>query len=422
MKKERKNERLLESIEYIDADIIDAVMAKIEPKRVQQSNQFARKNRWLKTAVALAACAVLLALAIPMAIGLIGDGEITSTSVIEHTAAIPAADNTTEEVETAPVYDGSRGLIYEVNEDGKTASLVSFHLCEDEVMVVASHYNGLPVTVMKNQPFYDLTYIPVDHPYQNKTVKRIVISDTVTKIQWGVLEEMPNLESIYFGASVQKVTLAFDGSFNFKLSSIEVSPENKTFTAKNNCLIEIETKTLVKGCLTSVIPDDGSVEIIGRDAFSLFPIETMVIPEGIKEIGYAAFDGCCNLKSIVLPRSLEVMSTGAFSHCDGLEYFDLNGFTYLPELAFRHADNLAEIKGTENLTSIGSYALTSCRMLKSIDLGVCLERIDEKAFAYEGNTSIVLNYAGTKAQWDAIEKHEDWNLRSFSLTVRCADQ
>ena len=414
MKKERKNERLLESIEYIDADIVDAVMAKIEPKRVQQSNQFARKNRWLKTAVALAACAVLLALALPMAINLLGDSEITSTSIVEHTAATPAADNTTEEVETAPVYDGSRGLQYEVNEDGKTASLVSFHLCEDEVMVVASHYNGRPVTVMKNQPFYDLNYVPVDHPYQNKTVKRIVISDTVTKIQWGVLEKMPNLESIYFGASVQKLTHAFDGTFNFKLSSIEVSPENKTFTAKNNCLIEIETKTLVMGCLTSIIPNDGSVEIIGEGAFKLFPIESMVIPEGIKEIGYTAFDGCCNLKSIVLPRSLEVMSTGAFAHCDG--------FTYLPERAFRHADNLAEIKGTENLTSIGSYALTSCRMLNSIDLGTCLEIIGQNAFAYEGNTSIVLNYAGTKAQWDAIEKHEDWNLRSFSLTVRCADQ
>ena len=417
----RNDERkIFEASGYLDDGVVSDVLKKYGEK--SKITRPVKANKWLKTAVALAACAALLALAIPMAIGLIGDGEITSTSVIEHTAAIPAADNTTAEVEAAPVYDGSRGLLYEVNEDGKTASLVSFHLCEDEVMVVASHYNGLPVTVMRNRPYYDLTYVPVDHPYQNKTVKRIVISDTVEEIWHSVLEEMPNLESIYIGASVRKISLSFDSSFNFKLSSYEVSPENKTFTAKNNCLIEIETKTLVKGCLTSVIPDDGSVEIIGHDAFSLFPIESMVIPEGIKEIGYGAFHACCNLKSIVLPSSLEVMSSRAFQHCDGLEYFDLNGFTYLPDSAFTHADNLAEIKGTENLTSIGSNALSSCRMLKSIDLGVCLERIDEKAFAYEGDTSIVLNYAGTKAQWDAIEKHEDWNLRSFSLTVRCADQ
>ena len=235
--------KIFEASGYLDDGVVSDVLKKYgEKSKITRPH---KANKWLKTAVALAACAALLALAIPMAIGLIGDGEITSTSIIEHTAAIPAADNTTAEVETAPLYDGSRGLIYEVNEDGKTASLVSFHLCEDEVMVVASHYNGLPVTVMKNQPFYDLTYVPVDHPYQNKTVKRIVISDTVTKIQWGVLEKMPNLESIYFGASVQKLTHAFDGAFNFKLSSIEVSPENKTFTAKNNCLIEIETKTLL---------------------------------------------------------------------------------------------------------------------------------------------------------------------------------
>ncbi len=420
MRTNNDERKIFEASAHLDDGVIAEVLKKYGEK--SKITRPVKANKWLKTAVALAACAALVALAIPMAINLLGDGEITSTSIIEHTRPTPAADLTTEEVETAPVYDGSRGLQYEVNEDGKTASLVSFHLCEDEVMVVASHYNGLPVTVMKNQPFRNLTYVPVNHGYDNKKVKRIVISDTVEVIQWGVLEEMPNLESIYFGASVKRVTLAFDGNFNFKLSSIEVSPENKTFTAKNNCLIEIETKTLVKGCLTSVIPDDGSVEIIGRDAFSLFPIETMVIPEGIKEIGYGAFDGCCNLKSIVLPRSLEVMSTGAFQHCDGLEYFDLNGFTYLPDHAFTHADNLAEIKGAENLTSIGSYALSSCRMLKSIDLGTCLEKIGQNAFAYEGNTSIVLNYAGTKAQWDAIEKHEDWNLRSFYLTVRCEDQ
>ncbi len=411
--------KIFEASGYLDDGVVSDVLKKYAEKSKITSP--VKANKWLKTAVALAACATLVALAIPMAIGLLGDGEITSTSIIEHTAAIPA-DNTTAELETAPVYDGSRGLIYEVNEDGKTASLVSFHLCEDEVMVVASHYNGLPVTVMKNQPFYNLNYVPVDHQYQNKTVKRIVISDTVEKIQWGVLEEMPNLESIYIGASVKKLTLVFDGGFNFKLSSFEVSPENKTFTAKNNCLIEIETKTLIKGCLTSVIPDDGSVEIIGMNAFSLFPIESMVIPEGIKEIGYGAFHACIKLKSITLPSSLEVMSSGAFEYCDGLEYVDLNGFTYLPDHAFTHADNLAEIKGAENLTSIGSYALTSCRMLNSIDLGACLEKIGQNAFAGEGNTSIVLNYAGTKAQWDAIEKHEDWNLRSFSLTVRCADQ
>ena len=234
---------------------------------------------------------------------------------------------------------------------------------------------------------------------------------------------LSNLESIYFGASVQKLTHGFDGAFNFKLSSIEVSPENKTFTAKNNCLIEIETKTLVMGCLTSIIPDDGSVEIIGEGAFKLFPIESINIPEGIKEIGHSAFQSCRNLKSITLPSSLEVMGTSAFNHCDGVEYFDLNGFTYLPDFALQHTWSLTEIKGTENLTSIERYALASCRSLKSIDLGACLEKLGQNAFAeYRGDSSIVINYAGTKAQWDAIEKHEEWNKRSFSLTVRCADQ
>lgn len=417
-----KDERLLDALDYIDESYIGATEKYYRKRGAVSQIGFAKRNKWVVAAASLAACVALLALALPTAIGLLGEGEGTSVEIVEHTRPTPAVEPDTEEVETAPVYDGSRGLQYEVNEDGKTASLVSFHLCEDEVMIVASHYNGLPVTVMKNKPYYDLNYVPVDHPYQNKTVKRIVISDTVEEILHGVLAEMPNLESIYIGASVNRLLFGFDSSFNFKLSSIEVSPENKTFTAKNNCLIEIETKTLVMGCLTSVIPDDGSVEIIGNGAFHLFPIEEMVIPEGIKEIGYGAFLSCMKLKSITLPMSLKVMAPRAFESCHELEYFDLNGFTYLSDSALENARSIVEIKGTENLTFIGSYALEACRMLTSVDLGTCLEKIGQNAFAYEGNTVIVLNYAGTKAQWDAIEKHEDWNLRSFYLTVRCADE
>ena len=322
----------------------------------------------------------------------------------------------------APEYDGSRGLIYEVNEDGKTVSLVDFSQCDDEVITVASYYNGMPVTIMKNQPYYDLEYVPVDHGYYSKKVKRLVISDTVEEVRWGVLTEMPNLESVYIGANVKKIR--FNHTTESKLSSIEISPENKTFTVKNNCLIEVATKTLVKGCVSSVIPDDGSIEIIGTDAFSGVQFERVDLPEGIKSIEHNAFNNCYKIKSIVLPKSLEEMGSSAFSHCNELEFFDLNGFTYLPDRVLWWSPCLKELKGSENLTHIGEDALGSCRVLKSINLGICLTKIEIDAFSlYDSmiNNSIVINYAGTEAQWNAIDKEEDWNWRSDSLSVVCTD-
>lgn len=55
---------------------------------------------------------------------------------------------------------------------------------------------------------------------------------------------------------------------NKNLTSITVDEANTTFHSNGNCLIETATKTLIIGCATSVIPDDGSVTKIGLLAFA----------------------------------------------------------------------------------------------------------------------------------------------------------
>ena len=41
-----------------------------------------------------------------------------------------------------------------------------------------------------------------------------------------------------------------------------------------------------------------------------------VIPAGIKEIGYGAFDGCSQLQNIVIPDGVERIGDYAFRRCD----------------------------------------------------------------------------------------------------------
>ena len=47
MKNKRRDERFLDSIEYIDESIVNAVMAKLEPNKSVHSERFKRRNRWL---------------------------------------------------------------------------------------------------------------------------------------------------------------------------------------------------------------------------------------------------------------------------------------------------------------------------------------------------------------------------------------
>lgn len=340
--KKTKDERLLDSLDYIDEKFIAGAEKYYNASPADKiGERFAKRNRMLKIAVAVAACLALLAVAVPTATIVIEHGEYTPPTV--------GAENSGVEVESSPEHDGSKGLIYEVNEDGKTVSFVSFGTCTDEVVYIASTYNGMPVTVMKNQPYSDAEYIPAGYGFGSTTAKRIVVSDTVESIYGGVFDMCLNLESIYFGANFDYLKpVLFRGDAGSKLTSIEVSPDNKNFSGKGNCLVDLRTKELVFGITTTVIPDDGSVEIIGFCSFKAarYTLTSIVIPEGVKIIDHDAFAGCMALESVKLPDSLEVVEGNAFHFCQklkklelgkNLKAFSLGAFSsqYCPEIYYK---------------------------------------------------------------------------------------
>ena len=366
--------KIFEASGYLDDGVVSDVLKKYGEK--SKITRPVKANKWLKTAVALAACLALLALAIPMAIGLIGDGEITSTAVIEHTAAIPAADNTTEEVETAPVYDGSIGLLYEVNEDGVSAAFIGYGTCTDETVYIASTYNGLPVTEMRNKQYSEATHIPAAPVFGSEYLKHLVISDTVKFVSIECIRCCPNIESIHYGASMDNIMyLPFEGMDGQNFSTVSVSPENPYYSDKGNCIVDLRTKTLVVGTPTTVIPDDGSVKIIGIKAFTSAKrnLTSLVIPEGVKVIEHGAFMACDQLETLILPDSLEFIERSAFD---------------------------------------------TCTKLKKLEFGTNLKAVNQMII--RGKTVPEIYYTGTAEQWESVIKTSDGTVIG-SFDVICTD-
>lgn len=144
----------------------------------------------------------------------------------------------------------------------------------------------------------------------------IIIPDSVTKISGCAFARCSSLTSIEIPINVTKFCSGFSGCES--LTTITVAKGNSVYHSKGNCIIETESKTLIQGCQTSLIPDDGSVTSIGEQAFVGCLLTDLVIPDGIKSIGRQAFFGCSSLSSVAIPDSVIQIDYYAFEHCDNL--------------------------------------------------------------------------------------------------------
>lgn len=314
-----KQEELLRSLDYVDPDMIAGAVRRIDENKSRTKAVKKNKvNLYFKLAAAAVACLAIIAIAWPTS--------VLITEYSEYSQNFFGAGNSGAEIEKIPEYDGSRGLLYEINEDRTEAAFIGYGSCTDETVYIASTYDGLPVTRMYNKSHWDAEYHPADVYFGSSYVKHLVISDTVKTIDNECLRECPKLESIYFGAGIEKLMPLFHNKANKELVKIEVSPDNPYYAVKGNCLIDTRTKTLVIGTPTSVIPDDGSVEIIGSFAFSWArsTMTSIIIPEGVKIIERDAFFHCKALESISLPNSIEVIDSEAFYACVNLEKAEIN--------------------------------------------------------------------------------------------------
>ena len=410
-----KNDKLLNAFDHIDERFVSEAMEYYEDEDVVKDRLAKRYKRMFL--LASAACILLTLILLP--------SKMIRIDEYIYDPPFFGAPNLGFEISTIPEHDGSRGLRYTVNADGKSASFIGFGSCTESTVVIASHYGDLPVTEVYLGD-YRAALENGDNAagritdYGSRYVRHLIISDSVEKVDMAVAEACISIDSIYFGASVNEILVRY-----FRINSIaelDVSPENEVFYVRDNCIIERATKTLIRGCKTSVIPSDGSVEIIGDLAFAgVYGIMQIEIPESVINIGKNAFMDCDNLKEVTLPPRLESLGRQVFLGCRNLKSVDLNGYTVLPEYAFSYATELVEIKGSENLTEIGENAFMCCRNL-SITLSPKLQKIAKYAFLDVRNP---INFTGTIAEWHSIEKDRYWVAYLFkSYTINkivCTD-
>ena len=147
------------------------------------------------------------------------------------------------------------------------------------------------------QYFTGVVSLPVWSLVNCKGLTSIVLPNSLASIRDYALEGCEGLRSLTIPSSV---TIIAPFGNNCNLMKIVVDENNPIYDSRNNCnaIIETATNTLVKGCKSTVIPNDVT-SIADRAFWGNWGLESIVIPSSIKSIGSNAFAYCISLHTVI---------------------------------------------------------------------------------------------------------------------------
>ena len=164
-------------------------------------------------------------------------------------------------------------------------------------IVIASTYNGFPVTSIGNAAFYNCT-----------NLTSVTIPNSVTSIGSTAFRYCTSLTSVTIPSSVTSIGF---GAFQYCGSLTTMTIPNSVTSIGDQVFYSCTSLTSV------TIPN--SVTSIGIWAFiSCTSLTSVTIGNSVTSIGYQAFRDCTSLTSVTIPNSVTNIGGRAFEYCTSL--------------------------------------------------------------------------------------------------------
>lgn len=148
--------------------------------------------------------------------------------------------------------------------------------------------------------------------------------------------------------------------------------------------MDVIPERLLASCtgLKTVVLHEGVTEI-GKEAFSgCSALSLTALPEAVERLGESAFYGCKTLTSFTLPPRVTAVPASAFYGCASLKTVILHdGVNYIGEKAF-YSTALIEVDLTGSELRLEKSAFSNCKSLERVKLGEGIQRLPENVFAH----------------------------------------
>ena len=298
---------------------------------------------------------------------------------------------------TVTYYPPSQGLEYELLSDG-TYTVAGAGNFTGENLVIPKEYNNIAVTQIKNNSFRN-----------NNSIKKILTTDSVKKIQIDAFNNCSNLE--YLSLDAEQVI----GQYNFsskKLKEVDIGKNVKSIC--NNAFSGCSNLTTVRmfsedailnawifdGCtsLKGVQVDTNNKSfcvqegvLYSKDGSILYMYpqakedEKFIVPDTVQVIKTQAARSNNYLKYLEILHNVNIVEQGAFERCNNVTYLKLDAEQVLGGNNFI-STNLQQVDIGENVNSICNNAFSGCTNL--INLNVFSEKVKLTSYVFNGCTGL----------------------------------
>ena len=161
------------------------------------------------------------------------------------------------------------------------------------------------------------------------------------------------------------------------------------------------------GDCTWELSENGTLTIIGNGAMGNYSssnyapwkgnkVKSVIIENGVTNIGNYAFDHCEHLTSITISDSVTSIGEVAFSCCSNLTSVTIPDYvTGIGRFAFIDCSRLTSVNIPNSVTSIGNSVFKGCRSLTSVDIPDSVTSIGSDVFSCSGLSNITVNNNNT---------------------------
>lgn len=230
---------------------------------------------------------------------------------------------------------------------------------------------------LKKAVLPDSVKIIGENAFTMACLSEIELSKNLEVIEDTVFFGVYHLKELYFHSALKKIG---ESVLPKVVDTFKADDDNRLFTVRDGILYTKDMQTVVRAS-----------QNIG---------EKIVIPDGVKIIGKAAFSYNKNLKEVLLASSVHTIGLSAFDRCIYLEKINLENVKTIGISAFSGTalkkiglscekikeyalESISPLESVEltNTKIIEEYAFMSCCSLREINFPEGLEEIKERAFS-----------------------------------------